>query len=200
MPNDLKLKAGKPQETKAIKCSHCGKHLDVPKWAPKVQSCAQCSSNNSEVLQSEELQLRPVDKLKSAQDLLNNLGFNITSRGYSKQYHDGSAVIRIEPHWDSGTSMAADYVLVGIMVTRQELVTVSDKDMNDKIPPVAHSDIATLLQGLNIQSPSGLNHQTHIDTIKCTRCGDRTAEWTQIGNDFLCITKCSPIRRPYGQQ
>jgi NAD-dependent SIR2 family protein deacetylase len=190
--------------TKQVPCITCGNSIEVPKWSANKQECEACKGTQSqedvgiEQLSDDIVEEEPVAKLKHAQEVLEALGFNITPNGWRKQYQDGNAVVRIEPFFDHGTSMDQAHALEGFTIIRQEFVAVVDREMGQKLPLVAHQDINTLLQELDIKLP-GVNLQaTNIDTIKCSKCGRDTGEWIQLVNskEMLCLEKCAPVKHP----
>ena len=164
----------KKQELKQIKCAQCDATITVLKWAPKRQFCEECQrsfkSTSDEVStvydNKDEKPVAPVNKFKHAQEILDGLGFVLTSRGYNKQYQDGDAIVRVEPLWDKGTSMDSNYTLEAILVTRQEIIPVIDPNIVSRMPPISQLDIGTLLRELDIKMIGSIS-QTHIDVIKC---------------------------------
>lgn len=189
--------------TKNIKCSECGKDIEVQKWAARIQACDECKSRSTDVDTTETekplAEMSPVDKLRKTQTILGSLGFNQNSRGMAKQYQNGDIFIRIEPMFDQGTSMTRDYTLEGIMVTSQIFVPINDPDMDTKIPSLCQADVHAILTELDIKVNSLKHDQVHIDMLKCSRCGDNTAEWIHIDGRILCLAKCAPVKRPYAR-
>lgn len=200
----MKLKKRK-QETKQILCMQCEVPIIVLKWAPKRQFCETCkqafesTGDDTASVYSEpaEKPLTPVNKFKHAQEVLDGLGFVLTSRGYNKQYQDGDTVVRVEPIWDKGTSMDSNYTLEAIIVTRQDIIPVTDPNINIRTPAITQLDISTLLRELDIKV-SGITNPTHIDTIKCAGCGKDVADWIQNvrTGEFLCLDQCAPTKKP----
>lgn len=190
-------------KTKTIECTGCGAEMQVQKFASNKQLCKNCSSTAGESSKpSTDLadMERPRDKVKLAQAVLDALGFTITSRGYHKDYVEGDASVRIELYWDKGTSMDTDYRLEAIVVTKQQYVPINDRRLNEKIPHVAQPDIHSLMNELGLSVNSGAQAATHIDTTRCSQCGDETPDWIQVGNGkILCLKKCAPAVRPYGR-
>lgn len=193
--------------TKTIRCTGCGNPLEVPKWAANKQECELCVARRAKLgpayeqrEQPEEIETSPVDKMKKAQSILGALGFTITARGWHKQFQDGDAMVRIEPYFDTGTSMDAGCALEGFSLIRQEFISVIDSGMSEKLPSVAHQDINTLLQELDIKIPGVALDQTHIDTITCSRCGVKTPEFITLmsSKENLCMAKCAPVRHKFG--
>ena len=189
-------------KTKQVKCWQCEEVITVQKFAANKQLCARCQAGDSAEtpVEDQPVTQRPVDKLRHAQDVLQTIGFVVSPRGWSKQYQDGDAVVKIEPYWDNGTSLDTNCTVEAFVVTRQEFVTVTDKLMRDKIPAVAHIDINTLMHELGVKGVNDLPAQIHIDAVKCTKCGEETADWISTTNgSILCLTKCAPVKRPYGR-
>jgi hypothetical protein len=195
----------KKQETKRIKCIQCEADITVLKWAPKRQFCDNCKKayesppDDTASIYSDPApkQVTPVNKFKHAQEVLDGLGFILTSRGYNKQYQDGEAIVKVEPIWDKGTSMDSNYTLEAIIVTRQEIVPVTDINIHDRVPAITQLDISTLLRELDIKIP-GSASPTHIDTIRCAGCGKDVADWIQNvrTGEFLCLDQCAPTKKP----
>ena len=195
----------KKQETKQIHCLQCESTITVLKWAPKRQFCDKCKQafeapgddTASIYTEPTEKHVTPVNKFKHAQDVLDGLGFILTNRGYTKQYQDGDAMVRIEPIWDKGTSMDSNYTLEALIVTRQEIIPVTDININERVPVITQLDISTLLRELDIKVP-GSASPTHIDTIRCAGCGKDVADWIQNvrTGEFLCLDQCAPTKKP----
>jgi hypothetical protein len=189
--------------TKIVKCAGCSADLVVQKWAARTQVCEECQKRASEEGEASPdapaTPMAPVDKLRKAQDVLAALGYQISQRGHSKVYQNGDSIIRIEPQFDKGTSLNADFTLEGILVTQQVFVSIHDTGLDEKIPQVCQADIHTLLHELNIHNVNLRHEQVHIDAVKCSKCNDMTPEWVQMGKQILCLAKCAPVRRPYGR-
>lgn len=190
-------------DIKTIKCNACGDPITVPKWAANNQACEKCTKPSKqpaadEPTIDEPVEVLPIDKVRTAQQILGELGFVITNRGWHKVYYDGTAAIRIEPMFDKGTSVDQDYVLTGFTLTRQEIIPVTDQEMNGKLPEVSHNDIEVLMRGLQVKMPGVALTERHVDVVTCSRCGDDTPDWMQIANgQILCMRKCAPTKKPY---
>lgn len=191
---------------KKIVCQECDTTIEVPKWSPNLQTCAVCLGQTKKLpieldRSADEQETAPVDQVRHAQAVLEALGFTITQRGWHKQYQDNTAVVRIEPYFDIGTPVQPGYALEGFTIVRQEFISIIDKDIASKLPGVAHQDITTLLQQLQMKLPGISLNQTNIDTVECSKCHDITAEWIQLvsSKEILCIQRCAPVRRPHAR-
>jgi hypothetical protein len=180
----------------------------VLKWAPKRQFCDTCkrafesTGDDTATIYTDPADapitpITPLNKFKHAQEVLDGLGFVLTSRGYNKQYQDGNAIVRVEPIWDKGTSMDSNYTLEAIIITKQDIVPVTDPDIHTRVPTITQLDISTLLRELDIKVHGSAN-PTHIDTIKCAGCGKEVADWVQNvrTGQFLCLENCAPTKKP----
>jgi hypothetical protein len=184
------------QSTKLVKCKECKNDIEVQKWASNSQTCPKCLEKPKK-----KLELVPnssaMDVLKFTQQIMSELDFTITASGYFKRYSDGDGIIKVEPYWDKGISSDITHALVALTVTRQEYINVLDPHLFDKIPKVAHGDVNALLSALKINTKAGNIAQTHVDTVRCSKCNDETADWMQFEHQILCLSKCAPVRRPY---
>jgi hypothetical protein len=195
----------KKQETKQIQCMQCEATITVLKWAPKRQYCETCKrafestgdDTASVYTEPTDKPITPINKFKHAQEVLDGLGFVLTSRGYNKQYQDGDAIVRVEPIWDKGTSMDSNYTLEAIIITKQEIVPVTDPNIHSRVPQITQLDISTLLRELDMKV-SGSASPTHIDMIKCDQCGKEVSDWVQNvrTGQFLCLNTCAPTKKP----
>jgi hypothetical protein len=186
----------------------CETAIIVLKWAPKRQFCDTCkrafesTGDDTATIYTDPADapitpITPLNKFKHAQEVLDGLGFVLTSRGYNKQYQDGNAIVRVEPIWDKGTSMDSNYTLEAIIITKQDIVPVTDPDIHTRVPTITQLDISTLLRELDIKVHGSAN-PTHIDTIKCAGCGKEVADWVQNvrTGQFLCLENCAPTKKP----
>jgi hypothetical protein len=170
-------------ETKEIVCitPNCGIKFGVLKWSANKQKCDKCKGVGKSTTNEDTL-------IQASNSVLSTNDFILGTYGWYKQYSGTNVVYQLEPKFDKGIFVDKKYDVIGFIVHKQEYIHTDEIKSLKDLPK-------EMIQDMNKISSKLSNYivkksDNAVDKVACDACGEKVAEWIEIGQQYICLKKC----------